>query len=216
MLKDVAGKILGREITKEDGIDILRIEEAETRLGVRLPHALREFYHTVGNIELFGSSHNRFAPLDEIYIEEALLFFLEENQSVCMWGVDVDELAYDNPAVYMVAETEEGEDAWTENSPLPEFLRMMMYFQACMGDVEDNGGYDYGGDREGLSEELINFLSTWEKCVDYSNFTVYFKWGNGSQLIWYRTGDEDESVYLICQDEDDYTAIADEFGFEEF
>lgn len=215
MIKDIAAKLLGRQILKDEGIPESVIEEAEDRLGFRLPFALREFYLSIGNIEVFSSAFNRFAPPDELFEDDGMLFFLEENQSVCMWAVSAVEAGYDNPSVHMLVETDEGDEWYEEEITLPEFIRMMLYYQLAMGgDEELDGAYKFTAmmSEDEIPDDIGLMVADWEKTVDYNGFTAYFKEG---RMLWYMSTEDKFDIFYQTRDEDDFSSIVEEFGFGE-
>jgi hypothetical protein len=132
MVKETAEKLLGRFLVKDDGIDIKIIEEIEYIIEAKLPKYLREFYLKIGNIKLFTKSFERFIDIDKLYFENNKLVFLEENQEVCIWGIDINE---DDPIVYQNADY-----GWySEEIQLSEFIKNMMYYQCASGyeNIED-------------------------------------------------------------------------------
>lgn len=210
MIKDVAEKILGYALDAESGLKLEEIEKAEARLGFRLPFALREYYMSVGNVAEFMYGHNVFAPLEEIYADDEMLYFLEENQSVCMWAIKLSELTYDNPEIYMVSEMDEGNEFYPEDLFLPEFLRLMMYYQICQGESE---AYPYLGYIDEMSPELSYELLNWEKTVEHNSFVVYFKEGT---IIYYTSNDGQISdVLCLARDAGKYNQLKELYSFED-
>jgi hypothetical protein len=66
------------------------IVQAETRLGIRFPHVLREYYASVGGIDEINTTHNRVLMPKECFIERNRLAFLQEHDSQIYWGVRCD------------------------------------------------------------------------------------------------------------------------------
>src|SRR4051812_28923382 len=65
------------------------LAEAEKRLGVRVPAALREYYLVAGRERRFNACCNRLLPPSEWAVDKQRLVFMEENQAVCCWGVSI-------------------------------------------------------------------------------------------------------------------------------
>lgn len=182
-IKNVAENLLGRPLTKSDGIENHLIDKAEVRLGQKLPEALKQFYTLVGNLEMFTSSFNSFMPLDELEYKDNMLAFLEENQGVCSWGVNPDDT--ENPVVCMYASINDAVPTWhPEKIRLNDFLKVTMYLQCT------EGGYEYCcavyeddfENRKEYEQFLAETIVGSEKVVDHNGFTVYQK---ENILIWY-------------------------------
>lgn len=76
---------------------------AEERLGVRLPTALREAYLLFGRRRDLTSNHDELLAPDELYVDDAgeALVFRHENQGAASWGLLLDSLQGDDPAVFI-------------------------------------------------------------------------------------------------------------------
>lgn len=62
----------------------------ENDLKISLPQALKDFYMIFGNRENFLGVMNSILLPPKIYIENNVLVFVEENQSVCSYGFDIN------------------------------------------------------------------------------------------------------------------------------
>lgn len=128
----IAAWLLGRPLTAEDGVPEAECAAAEQRLGLRLPAALREFYLAVGREPAITQSFECFAEPEEWTVSDGKIAFLEENQGVCCWAADSQS------KVYQTADLNEPE--WQEEAHgLPEFLRVLLYYQMAQG------GYPFCG-----------------------------------------------------------------------
>jgi hypothetical protein len=82
-----------------------QVEEAERRLGFRLPVSVREWYSNEDAIEILAKYSNQDPPipLTEFAVTEwnahRLLPFKYENQGVCTWSIVLD--GSDDPPVYV-------------------------------------------------------------------------------------------------------------------
>jgi hypothetical protein len=90
---------LVRPLTPEDGQSETSTSKAEARLGLRLPAVLREYYLLAGRFDRFDRAHNQLRRPEEWSIDGGKLAFLEENQCVVYWGVEVGT-SPDDPPVY--------------------------------------------------------------------------------------------------------------------
>jgi hypothetical protein len=215
MIKQIAEKLLGRSLTNNDGFDVRIIENAETRLGQEIPKLLKEFYITVGKLDIFMSLFQRFIKPEDLFYEDGKLVFLEENQKVCFWGVD-KENKEDNPLVYQVQNIDNA--VWySEEILLSDFLQMIMYGQCAEGGYQFSGAI-YDMDQAELSE-FIEEITTknWQKVVDHNNWIIY---ENDRKLIWYFTDEdgnlsEDYPLFVSTQTKEDFLETEEEFGFSD-
>lgn len=215
MIKQTPEKLLGRSLTNNDGFDVETIENAETRLGQTIPKLLKEFYTTVGKLDIFMSSFQRFIKPEDLFYEDGKLVFLEENQKVCFWGVN-KENKEDNPSVYQIQNIDNA--VWySEEILLSDFLQMIMYGQCAEGGYQFSGAI-YDMDQAELSE-FIEEITTknWQKVVDHNNWIIY---ENNRKLIWYFTDEdgnlsEDYPLFVSTQTKEDFLEMEEEFGFSD-
>lgn len=213
MIKQIAEKLLGRSLTNNDGFDVEIIKNAEAKLGKAIPEALKTYYVTIGKLDIFMSSFQRFLKPEDLFYEDGKLVFLEENQNVCYWGVDTEKKE-DNPLVYQVQNIDNA--VWhSEEILLSDFLQMIMYGQCAEGGYKFSGAI-YDMDLEEMSE-FIEELTTnnWQKVVDHSNWIVY---ENDRKLIWYYTDDngdfsEDYPILVSTLTQEDFLTMEEDFGF---
>ncbi|MDQ1042338.1 hypothetical protein QFZ76_000574 [Streptomyces sp. V4I2] len=91
----------GRALENGDGWAEADLVAAEERLGVRLPTALREAYLLFGRRGDLTSNHDVLLGPAELYVDDAkeALVFRHENQGAASWGLLLDSLQDDDPAV---------------------------------------------------------------------------------------------------------------------
>ena len=177
MIKETAEKLLGRSLEKNDGISIEIIEETELILDIKLQKYLKDFYSKIGNIQLFTESFNKIIDTDRLYFKDDKLVFLEENQEVCIWGINIYE---EDPIVY-----QNSNDEWySEEVKLSEFLYIIMYYQCAQGykNVENI-------DTKNIKEKINKILNEMQKVVDHDHLIIYWK---NNVLLWYYTDEENE------------------------
>ncbi|MCM2387994.1 SMI1/KNR4 family protein [Streptomyces albipurpureus] len=90
-------------LADDDGCGQEELDAAESRLGVRLPGALREAQMLLGRRDDLIRNHNRLLTPAQLFIDtdgEALVFH-EENQGVALWGVLLADLDQIDPAVFV-------------------------------------------------------------------------------------------------------------------
>jgi hypothetical protein len=108
----------------DDGWTEADLAAAEARLGAQLPAALREAYLLFGRRRDLTSNHNVLLSPEELYVDDAkeALVFQHENQGSCCWGILLDGLRDDDPAVFvrwdMADKTTERWEPWLERLSL--------------------------------------------------------------------------------------------------
>ncbi|WP_093703224.1 SMI1/KNR4 family protein [Streptomyces sp. 2131.1] len=92
---------VGAALGSDDGWTEADLDAAEERLGVRLPAALREAYLLFGRRLDLTSNHDVLLGPAELYVDEGkeALVFRHENQGAASWGILLDSLQDDDPAV---------------------------------------------------------------------------------------------------------------------
>jgi hypothetical protein len=108
------------------------LAEAEKRLGVRVPVALRDYYLVAGRDRRFNTCCHRLLPPSKWTVEKQRLVFMDENQGVCRWGVSLRNPRSDDPPV-----SEGVGDQTAAWSPVHRkcslFLAAMLHHQAVSG-----------------------------------------------------------------------------------
>lgn len=82
-----------------DGVSEAAIEAAETRLKLKLPSLLREFYALAGKRKDINHSFEQLLSMEKFECEGKMLAFYEENQGVTLWAVKCEDTVAD-PAVF--------------------------------------------------------------------------------------------------------------------
>lgn len=174
--------MLNRALAKRDGFSKVLIEKTEKRLGFALPQVLRDFYLILCNNERFSQSFSRFIwPADLELVHEKLIF-LEENQGVCFWAIDLKEFNNHNFTVY---QTPTDGEFFSEHVDLKEFIRINLYYQLAQGGYAHCGTIDV--ENEPKLAPVLQLLATdkaWQKVVSHNHLVIYC---NKNQLIWYLT-----------------------------
>ncbi|MQY10896.1 hypothetical protein SRB5_10090 [Streptomyces sp. RB5] len=130
---------------------------AEERLGVRLPAALREAYLLFGRRRDLTSNHDVLLGPAELYVDAAgeALVFRHENQGAASWGVLLDSLRDDDPAVFvrpdLADKSAERWEAWLERLSLC-FVEIVLS-ESLQADGELCDFLDADDDTVGLIEE---------------------------------------------------------------
>ena len=202
-IKEIAESLIGRLLNENDGINSIIIQQAETRLGQKLPEALKEFYALVGNLEIFTSSFESFMTPDELECQDSMLIFLDENQGVCQWAVSITD--NEDTIVYMLTINDDKPTWHSEKVSLEEFLKVVMYLQYAEGGCEYGYAVYESGfeDRQAFEAFHAETTADWEKVVDHNGFVAYQK---KSTLIWYFSdskGQMEDILYASTQTEED-------------
>ncbi|KUJ65758.1 hypothetical protein ACZ90_43430 [Streptomyces albus subsp. albus] len=92
-----------RALESGDGWAEADLDAAEERLGLRLPVAMREAYLLFGRRQDLTRNHDALLSPAQLYVDDAKesLVFRHENQGAASWGVLLDSLQDDDPAVFI-------------------------------------------------------------------------------------------------------------------
>ncbi|MBE1458724.1 hypothetical protein H4W79_002938 [Nocardiopsis terrae] len=107
-------------LDENDGWREADLDAAENRLGLRLPTALREAYRLFARREDLTGNHDRLLAPDELHVDAAreALVFRHENQGAASWGILLETLHEEDPAVLVRADladrSAERWEPWTE------------------------------------------------------------------------------------------------------
>ncbi|WP_433543664.1 SMI1/KNR4 family protein (plasmid) [Streptomyces sp. CA-294286] len=107
----------GAALGSEDGWAEADLDAAEERLGLPLPTALREAYLLFGRRQDLTSNHDVLLGPAELYVDDAkeALVFRHENQGAASWGIPLDSLPDDDPAVAVRLDlADKGAERWEE------------------------------------------------------------------------------------------------------
>jgi hypothetical protein len=127
--KEIVERILERDLLEVDGVSEEALAQAESRLGLRLPVALREYFLISGNADDANRMHNVLFRPDEFVLEDGYLVFMEENQAVVHWGIPVDHLHEPDPDVWQ--RVNGLEPVWySEELPFSSFVIRNLEWQA--------------------------------------------------------------------------------------
>lgn len=174
-----------------DGYDEAAIVAEEKRLGVRLPHTLRQFYLTWGRRrDLTRTMHPLLSP-DELEPRGDVLVFWAENQAVVLWGIRYERLQEADPPV-VVAQNDDVGLEWVSNSArLSDFLDEMTYQNALQGGALHGGRSAW---RAQEAQQLHWLEDHWRKArvgpkgfgedINASEWpTIYIR--EGQAVCWY-------------------------------
>ena len=169
---------LVRPLTPEDGQPEASISIAEARLGLRLPVVLRQYYLLAGRFDRFNRAHNQLLRPEEWSVDGGKLVFLEENQCVVFWGVDVGALTEDDPPVFQAENVRDRPTEWyLELKRCSEFLIVMLHLQAVWA------GYDFLGASKITSEALTKFLTGWTSAGSIKELSAFNREGAAACVL---------------------------------
>ena len=210
-IRTIAEGILGRRLTMKDGKEMSEIETVEKSLGLKLPTVLRDFHLLVGNLDMFISSFEQFV---EPYIKGEMLVFLEENQGVCFWAVNIHDT--EDFMVYQCADMEAENLEWfSEEVALTNFLIILMYYQCAQG------GYEHGSavyennfnSRGNYMQFLTNITVDYKKVVEHNGLVIY---QNDGKLIWHfldGKGNVADTIFVSARTAEDIKEL-EIYGFQ--
>ena len=125
---------LGFTLGASDGISSDEIASAENKLGIKLPAGLRDYYLVAGHESALNHAYNQLYTPKELKTHPDKLVFMEENQCVVVWGIDVGPQAGDDPAVYQGPIVKKQPSGWhLEEKECSAFLVFMLHLQAAFG-----------------------------------------------------------------------------------
>src|SRR4051812_42311075 len=106
-LREFAGQWY-RPLLPSDGDPASTLDDAEARLGVALPPALREWYGLAGRRDDIWSRQDAFLRPDELRVEDDRLIVYVENQAVVRWGIRIADGPFEDPPVSVSSVDEPG------------------------------------------------------------------------------------------------------------
>jgi len=132
LFRELAERFLSHQLTEADGFPEHELVTAEARLHLRIPPALRGYYSCAGRFSPFSSIHNLLRQPDAIAVEDCYLVYMDENQNVVTWGIQMADLAQPNPVVWQRNNTPPTE--WfSEEKPFTDLMLSMFLWYAETG-----------------------------------------------------------------------------------
>jgi hypothetical protein len=173
---------LGVQLRSEDACSTADIEDAETRLGVRLPGSLKEYYLVAGREKRVNQFHNRLLPPKKLWIDSERVVFMEENQWVIYWGVPAArETGPDAGAFQGVNRRDKGIEWHPEHDSCFTFLNVMAAWHASFGGAASHtavGYVDENATRAALDEQwkLIGEVNAMRAYKQSGRAVCFLKW----------------------------------------
>ncbi len=125
---------LGYPLSKRSGLSEDQVARAEAKCGIRLPVALRDYYLMAGREKALNHAFNRLCMPSDWGVHSGKLVFMEENQTVVVWGVNATRRPTHDPSVFQAPLVDGEIDRWwVEHKSCSEFLKFMIHLQAAYG-----------------------------------------------------------------------------------
>lgn len=202
---------LGFPLGKHDGIPAAELADAETRLRIRLPQALMDYYLVAGKEKVLNHSFNRLCPPDDWEVHSGDLVFFEENQTVVVWGVPVSNETEENPIVYQCPLVRGDPDKWySEEVRCSDFLKFMIHLQAAYG-----GGMPFTASARIVDDLSAKLKSSWWFGGEVGGMQAYSTENRVVCLTKWRDLFTDTKGWRLfggAKTKDELTAIAAELG----
>ncbi len=184
-IKQTAEQILGRALKESEGIPIEEIEAISQKLKLTIPPALQEYYNCVGNISLFMDDYQHVAQINELFVNDGKLVFMEENQGVVYWSVDLE----DKETVYQTVEQkfDKAVEWYAEEFKLEAFLILNLYYQCLMSDnfahEAIEGGFEFclqleveiAKENPKTMKYLNNLAPEWTEVIRGNDIAIFWK-----------------------------------------
>jgi len=96
---------------------------------IAVPQALKEYYLVAGKHSI-STEYNLFLPPDKFERHDGFLWFMEENQAVCYWGIKENDLMQTDPEVWQLHADPSGKlaHAYSEERTFSEFVNYYFTF----------------------------------------------------------------------------------------
>jgi len=114
---------IDRGLKQGDGFERKELLQCEKRLKLKLPLAFREYYEFAGKLPI-NTQHNILYEPSKLKIWKGKLLFMEENQRVVFWGLDLQVLRQTDPQVFQ-AHNSEPIEWYSEEKSFSEFILSM-------------------------------------------------------------------------------------------
>ena len=112
-VNEMAQCYLAGDFAAEDGLPLAAVNEAQRRLGMRIPASLAYYYQRAGRCAALNTLHHRLYAPSELRTDGGFLVFMDENQSVVSW-----------PIVWQQNNTPP-QEWYSEDKPFTRFLASM-------------------------------------------------------------------------------------------
>ena len=191
--RTIAEHLLARRLCKADGFTI---EEIKQYSELRLPQALIDYYSVAGRLSI-NVAHNRLLLPSEVHLDanESMIVIMDENQSVCSWGIRIDDTDEIDPVVF---QGQPNQSEWySEECTLSEWLEICLYLQCCWG------GLQFSCDHTDPSALITEIRKNWKQVVEHNGLLI---WENNGVLIsdlgqpWYNGSANTHEGFIKLQE----------------
>jgi hypothetical protein len=100
------------------------VDEAQRRLGMRIPASLAYYYQRVGRCAALNALHHRLYAPSELLTDGGFVVFMDENQAVIAWGFRATDCHEDDPVVWQRNNTPP-QEWYSEDKPFTRSLVSM-------------------------------------------------------------------------------------------
>ncbi|NYH51447.1 hypothetical protein HNR06_001036 [Nocardiopsis arvandica] len=167
-------------LDESDGWEEADLDAAENRMGLRLPAALREAYRLFARRTDLTGNHDRLLAPSELYVDAAreALVFRHENQGAASWGILLQTLREEDPAVLIRADL--------ADRSVERWERWMDRFSVCCVEIVLSESVQAGGEVCGfLHEPAEEDLLVLEQTFVRLPLPQYPAGGNGPGIRWF-------------------------------
>lgn len=160
---------LGFPLSKPEGVSATQLDKAESKLGICLPQVLRDYYLIAGKEKTLNHSFNRLCSPSEWEIHSGKLIFMEENQTVVVWGVPVTKQVAQDPLVFQCPLVSGELDKWySEKTRFSDFIKFMIHLQAAYG-----GGMPFTASAPAAVDPSEKLKSAWSFGGEVNGMQAY-------------------------------------------
>lgn len=163
---------VGTQLGFEEACSDEEISSAESRLGIKLPVSLKEFYSIAGREKRINKLHNRLLSPEKLFIDAGRVVFLEENQSVVFWGIAANEVMVADAPVFQGVNRGESGIEWIpdpEHDSCATFLNVMALWHATNGGAVANTAV--GNVEEGIARTILD--EQWQLVGEVNAMRAY-------------------------------------------
>ena len=202
---------LGFPLGKHDGIPAAQLAKAEKDIAICLPQALRDYYLIAGNEKILNHSFNRLCPPGDWEVHSGKLIFLEENQTVVVWGVSVAKRPAQDPLVFQCPLVRGELNKWySEEARCSDFLKFIIHLQAAYG-----GGMPFTAAAAITEDIIVKLRSTWSFGGDVGAMQAYSMQNRVVCLMKCRVCPGAEEAWRLfggAKTKEELTAVAGQLG----
>jgi hypothetical protein len=194
-----------RPLVEGDGLAEEAIAAGETRLGVRFPAVLREWYRIAGKRDDLTVSQVALWLPDELEATDAGLVCFAEAKGLNRWMIQRSDLAQDDPPVYRTGAA--GPEETPESPTLTEFLLLMLAQDSIVSHEWSGFGSFWEPAESVLNELAVSRMGTSE--WNWPQYPTRFYEGpnllvmtNGDEWFWFAAADREAHLVLLNRLED--------------